>query len=59
MFKKDGDVLITALPNADNNLAGLYNKRYYVNRARNRFELIPTNINQLQVMLNQHKQEAN
>jgi hypothetical protein len=51
MFKKDGDVLITAIPNADNNFKALYSRRYYVNRAKNRFEHIKTEQDELLAML--------
>jgi DNA repair exonuclease SbcCD ATPase subunit len=51
MFKKDGDVLITAIPNADNNFKSLYSRRYYVNRAKNRFEHIKNEQDELLAML--------
>ncbi len=51
MFKKDGDVLITAIPNADNNFKSLYSRRYYVNRAKNRFEYIKNEQDELLAML--------
>ncbi|MCF6459177.1 ATP-binding protein [Pseudoalteromonas sp. MMG024] len=51
MFSKEGDVLITAIPNADNNFKSLYSKRYYVNRAKNRFEHIKNEQDELLAIL--------
>ena len=60
MFKNDGDVLITALPNSDNNFKSLYNKRYIINREKNRFEHISGDSDKLQSLLDSknHHQEV-
>ena len=59
MFKSDGDLLITALPNADNNLVSLYHKRYYVNQKKNRFEHIPAGKSDLEILLEEGAANVN
>jgi chromosome segregation ATPase len=43
MFDKEKDTIFTAIPNADNNFMGVYHKRYFINKPKNRFEQITAN----------------